>query len=300
VQAVGTVISQIVSDRALFRSGASASSLVNAQWTYLGLAFFSILLAVLFYYLPLPDVTDEQLERAQIGGATEFASKRLFFGIRIIWIGLGLGVLCQWCYVGAQESISTSFPAYQAQMFGYTSLNLSDWQAVQHASFAIGRFTAAFANYYFIKARHLLMFFFTAAVVFSAVAMSSAGVVPQVVLVLLFFFEGPIFPLVFARCLRGMGKDTKRAAVLLTAAICGGSFWPAFMYGAIKGSENGTQRAFFVVLIGFALGSLLPIWQNLQPFAKKLADPVNEEEDEIAMLGVLPHTSSMVGRSGPN
>lgn len=55
IQAIGSVISPILARRVLFKQVLDAPSLVDVQWTYLGIALFDVLLAVVFYYLPLPE-----------------------------------------------------------------------------------------------------------------------------------------------------------------------------------------------------------------------------------------------------
>ena len=57
VQAVGSVVSPILAIRVLFKNVQDAPSLIDAQWTYLSIALFDIALAVVFYYLPLPEAS---------------------------------------------------------------------------------------------------------------------------------------------------------------------------------------------------------------------------------------------------
>jgi hypothetical protein len=95
----------------------------------------------------------------------------------------------------------------------------------------------------------------------------------------LFFCEGPIFSLIFAMALRGVGKHTKDAAAVLTAAISGGACWPPIMYGVVTGTGRGTQYGYCVIVAAFASGLLLPLWQNVHPVARKLADPMPTESN---------------------
>lgn len=271
VQAIGTVVSPLLAQKVLFKGATDAGSLVEVQWTYLGIALFSILLAVAYYYVPLPEATDAELENAQ-ANRSDYANWASVSGVRILWIGLGLAVLSQFAYVGAQEAVSTSFAAYKTAVFG-SPLSTSSWQAIGHTTFAAGRFVTAGLNY-FIKARYLLLFFYLGLVALSAVAMVYDGVTAQTVLMLLYFCEGPIFSFLFAMALRGMGKHTKDAAAVLTAAISGGACWPPIMYGVVTGTQRGTQYGYCVIVAAFASGLLLPIWQNAHPAARKLADPV--------------------------
>lgn len=146
--------------------------------------------------------------------------------------------------------------------------------------FALGRFTAAALSYFFsrygLQPRHLLLFFLLASTSLSIVAMHYKGTAPQTALMLIYFFEGPVFGLVFANCLRGLGRWTKDGSALLTAAISGGAAWPPIMYGVAgaKGGRRRYQYAYCIVAAALAVGTLLPIWQNFVPAARKISDPV--------------------------
>jgi fucose permease len=291
VQAIGSVVSPLLAQKVLFKSATSASSLVDVQWTYLGIALCVVLLAVGYHYVPLPEASDAELERAQ-AQRSDYANIASISGVRIIWVSLGLGVLSQHCYVGAQESISTSFNAYYAEAF-HSTISTSSWTSIAHTCFAASRFLTAGLNY-FIKARYLLLFFYAGAVALSAAAMAYSGITSQTVVMLLYFFEGPIFSLIFALSLRGMGRHTKDAAAVLTAAISGGAAWPPIMYGVVQGTGKGYQYAYCVIVAAFATGMLLPIWQNVQPVARKLADPM--PKDGGLDVGDTSRTSSSLHR----
>jgi fucose permease len=283
VQAIGSVVSPLLASKVLFKS-TSAGTLIDVQWTYLGIALFTVGLAVAYYYVPLPEATDKELEEA--AEREDFAHLSEFRGVRVIWITLGLGVLAQFVYVGAQESVATSFSSYVRQVFQSANLSGPSWTAIGHTCFAIGRFLAAGLNF-FIKPRYLLLFFFAGAIALSAVAMHGAGTTPQVVLMLLFFFEGPLFSLIYATSLRGLGKHTKDGSALLASAISGGAAWPPIMY-AVASSHSASppeyQHAYLVVVTALAIGMLLPLWQNFNPAARKIADPVRKnitEDNEL-------------------
>jgi fucose permease len=286
VQAIGTVVSPLLAKKVLFRSATDAGSLVDVQWTYLGIALFSILLAVAYFYVPLPEATDSELEAAQAHRA-DYANLSSIHGVRILWIGLGLAVLSQFAYVGAQEAISTGFKNYHAQFFA-SSISFSSWQAIGHTAFAVGRFVTAGLNF-FIKARYLLLFFYLGAISLASVVFTYSGTTAQATFMLLYFFEGPIFALIFAMALRGVGRHTKDASAVLTAAISGGACWPPIMYGVVHGTGRGAQYGYCVVIAALAVGTLLPVWQNAHPVARKLADPYPDSPRR-------DRADSMVGR----
>jgi len=143
--------------------------------------------------------------------------------------------------------------------------------AVGHTAFALGRFACAFANF-FVKPRYTLLFSFICAILFSALAMNFHGDTSAALIILVYFFEGPIFSLIYAIALRGLGKHTKDGSVLLTTAISGGAVFQPIMYAASK--SRNYQYAFCVVVAAFAFGTIFPVFLNLVPQARKQVDPV--------------------------
>jgi fucose permease len=250
-QAIGTIVSPLLARKVLFK--ASADSLIDVQWTYLGLSLFTFALAIVFFYIPLPEATDSELEEASARLPPPAPSN--LFNIKILHITLGLGVFSQLCYVGGQETISTSFAAYIAH--ASPGLDAVNHQAIAHTAFATSRFLAAFLGLW-VAPPTLLLFFYTGAIAFAAACMNGHGAAPAALLVLLFFFEGPIFGLVFAQTMRGLGRRTKLASMLLTSAAGGGAAFPPIAYGAMKAVD--VQYAYCVVVAAFAGGVVLPVW----------------------------------------
>ncbi len=77
--------------------------LKNVQWVYLGVACFVALLIVLFFFAPMPEVTDADmnLQETDIGGEEVGPLKNQY--------NLFLGVWSQFCYVGAQVAVANFF-----------------------------------------------------------------------------------------------------------------------------------------------------------------------------------------------
>jgi fucose permease len=186
VQAIGTIVSPLLAKKVLFP--ANAGSLIDVQWTYLGLAFFNILLAILYYYIPLPEATDDELETAtaRMSIPTEATIKIGHKPVRVLWIGLGFAVFCQFCYVGAQEATSTTY----AEFLAYTmpSIDAVSHQAYGHTAFAVSRFLAAGIDIW-VKPRFSLMFFYLGSVAFAVATMNTTGSVGAAMIVLLMFFQ---------------------------------------------------------------------------------------------------------------
>ncbi|KAI9932590.1 hypothetical protein MW887_008835 [Aspergillus wentii] len=92
VQAIATVFSTLLAKKVFFTT-VSISSIINVQWTYLSIALFDAILALILYYLPIPEAPDESLEarnRHQDG-----TSKQVL-GLPIIWVTLALGFSSQY------------------------------------------------------------------------------------------------------------------------------------------------------------------------------------------------------------
>lgn len=273
VQAIGTIVSPLLAKKVLFPS--NAQGLIDVQWTYLGISFFNICLAILYFYIPLPEATDEELEAASqrtMPVAREATIKVGSRSVKVVWISLTMAVFAQFCYVGGQESTSTSFAEYNARVA--SSIDPVAHQAYGHTAFAISRFLAAAMDIW-IKPRFSLLFFFIGAVSFSAAAMHATGAAGAAVIVMLMFFEGPLFPQIFAQGIRGMGRHTKDASALLTAAIGGGAVFPPIMFAALK--IRNAQFAFLVITAAYAAGTLYPLWLNIMPAAREISDPVRDE-----------------------
>jgi hypothetical protein len=110
VQAVGSVVSPLLAKKVLFKKVTDVSTLVDVQWAYLGIALFDVLLAVAFYYLPIPEASDEDLQELANRRRSDNMTK--VAGIPVVWLTLGLGVFSQFFYVAGQEVISQSFYAF--------------------------------------------------------------------------------------------------------------------------------------------------------------------------------------------
>ncbi|KAJ8106484.1 hypothetical protein OPT61_g9503 [Boeremia exigua] len=273
VQAIGTIVSPLLAKKVLFT--ANASGLIDVQWTYLGISFFSIALAVLYFYVPLPEATNEELETAsrRLPVPRDATVKVGPWPVRVIWISLGVAVFSQFCYCGGQESMSTTYTEYLDLV--KPSVNYVNHQAVSHTAFAASRFLAAFIDVW-VKPRFSLLIFYLGAIAFSAAAMNTTGSAGAAMLVMVFFFEGPIFPQIFAQGIRGMGKHTKDASVLITAAIGGGAVFPPMAFAALK--IHDARYALCVTIAAWAAGALYPVWLSALPATRALSDPRRDEQ----------------------
>lgn len=82
--------------------------IVSVQWTALPVTFVNVIIAVIFYYLPVPEAPDEELDELTHHQQHDVR----LFGFPVIWLTLGLGVWSQFCYGGAIESIHTDLTGF--------------------------------------------------------------------------------------------------------------------------------------------------------------------------------------------
>jgi FHS family L-fucose permease-like MFS transporter len=104
IQGVGSFIAPLLASRVFFaKTIDDAAGLKNVQWVYLGVACFVGLLIILFFFAPMPEVTDADMNLQEVDIAGEEVGS--------FWTqwNLFLGVWSQFCYVGAQVAVANFF-----------------------------------------------------------------------------------------------------------------------------------------------------------------------------------------------
>ncbi|KIH89266.1 major facilitator superfamily transporter monosaccharide [Sporothrix brasiliensis 5110] len=112
-QGVGSVLSGLLADNVFFNKvnameDTKAAALLDVQWTYLAITLFCVVLILFFYYMPLPELHDAELEFAASRMPVD-GQKRTIFGLQLRTVCLILAVFAQWTYVASQESMSIYF-----------------------------------------------------------------------------------------------------------------------------------------------------------------------------------------------
>lgn len=299
VQGVASVISGLLAQKVFFDDIADSEGrrtsleLIDVQWTYLAITLSCVALALFFYYMPLPEVTDAELGRVADRLPVD-VKKRTIGGMQLRTLCIIFAVMAQWFYVAAQESMSIFFddlmtstlpgPSDANQPAGLV-LSVSDYLLIAHAAFTISRFNAAHLAWLSVKhpqsrfiptPRTQLTIFSTLSVVFALLCVvlrptnSNFIAIPAV---LFFFAEGPIWPLIFAMGLRGQGNRTKRAAAWLTMGASGPAFWPFVMYGIMSNNGVSIQLAFVVPVILLLFTLAYPVFLTVLRDARDLVDP---------------------------
>lgn len=145
---------------------------------------------------------------------------------------------------------------------------------IGHAVFAVGRFLAAFLQW-FLKPRWILLLSYVGMIVFAILCMKTTGSAAVAMGLMVYLFESGAFSIIFAIALRGTAQHTKTAASLLTMAISGGACFPFAQYAAEV--AGGVSFSYSVLVAMFCAGAIFPLYLNLVPAAKKQVDPVPNE-----------------------
>ena len=262
-QAVGSVVAPLLASRVFFKN-TDSTDLSKVQWTYVGIAAFVFLLAVVFFFSPIPEVTDADmaLQAEQCADLTGYEEKPLKKQYKLFF-----GVAAQFCYVGAQVGVASQFIKYTQESTGIGASQASDRYAIGQSLFAIGRFVAAGA-FMFVKPRIILMVFMTAIMIFQACSMGIYGEGGAATLSLVLFFESCIFPTIFTLSIRGLGRHTKRGSSWIVASVCGGALFPALT--GLAADQSTYHKAMGVPLAGFFVSFAFPIYLNV--FCRKELD----------------------------
>lgn len=307
VQAVATVLAQLLTQKVFFTSVETAErnssvNLLDVQWTYLAITLFCVALALFFYYMPLPEVTDAELENSTLFLPVD-PTKRSIGGLELRTWTLMLAVAAQWTYMAGQESMSIFFSSIitpdlssgaasnpdgttEADHGGIVNqptglaLTTSDYLLIAHTAFAVSRFLTAYLAYLspthprVPQPRTILNICAGLGILFGVIIVAIKPTNPNLVIipvVLFFFAEGPMWPLIYTLGLRGQGKRTKRAAAYITMGGSGAAFWPFVLY-AINKTGVSYRVAFIVIPSLFVITAIFPLFLDLKRDARALVD----------------------------
>lgn len=254
-QAIGSVMAPLLASRVFFKTD-NPNDLTNVQWTYLGIAAFVFLLALIFFFSPIPEVTDADmaLQAEQCSGLTGYVEKPMRKQYKLFF-----GVAAQFCYVGAQVGVASQFIKYSVESAHITASQGSDRYAIGQGLFAIGRFAAA-GGMIFAKPRWILMIFLSGVMIFIAASMGTYGEGGVAMLSLVLFFESCVFPTIFTLSIRGLGRHTKRGSSWIVASVSGGALFPALT--GLVADHKGYHIAMCIPLVGFFVAFAFPIYLN--------------------------------------
>lgn len=309
IQGVGSVLSGVLAQKVFFTGihatdSNNSKTLINVQWTYLGVTLLTVALGLFFFYMPLPEVSDRELEEAARKLPVD-PEKKSFFGLQLRTVSLSLAVFAQYLYIATQESNSIFFGSLITYFADHShadtsttssskssggdssdkppglALSITDYLLIAHSCFAVSRFLTAILTYLSVTRRYLpkprtilttnVLLCFVFALLFVVLRPKNPNL-SFIPMALFFFSEGPMWPLIFAMGLRGQGRRTKRAAAFITMGGSGAAFFPFVMYGIME--HGGTVATAFILIVALQVAMVVyPAFLDCVKDARLLVDP---------------------------
>lgn len=246
--------------------GDDERAIKNVQWIYLAIAIFCILLATVFYFAPIPEITDADMafqaeeSNARTDDKPFWKQYRLFHA-----------AAAQFCYTGSQVAIAGYFINYVTETRPGTDNALgAKFLAGAQGAFSLGRFAGCLLMK-FILPRRVFLAYIVCCVIFLAPAINHGGNAGMGLLYTVLFFESICFPTIVALGMRGLGKYTKRGSGCVIAGVSGGALVPPLL-GIAADSYNNTGKAMIVPLMFFLVTVSYAVCVNFVPAYRNIAD----------------------------
>jgi len=277
---VGTVVAPVLGSYVFFTQNPDdPKALQNVQWVYLAIACFVFLLAGVFYFSTIPEITDGDMEfQAQETHVNEDVKpfKKQYH--------LFHAAFAQFCYTGAQIAIASYFINYVTETRDFPAGWSTDQKSALAAkflagaqgAFAMGRFVGV-GLMKFIRPRWVFIFYLTMVIIFFIPPIVTRNNVGMSMLYIVLFFESIVFPTIVALGMRGLGKYTKRGSGLIIAGVSGGAVVPPLM-GRAADLNNSTAKAITVPLMFMVAAWSYAFAVNFIPSYRDTADKFSTTE----------------------
>jgi FHS family L-fucose permease-like MFS transporter len=223
------------------RQIALAAEASSVKGPYFVLGSIILLIAVIFYFLRLPEIeqNDNQTE-----------SKNVFQALR--HKHLSWAVIAQFFYVGAQVCVFSFFILYAVEVAQIDRVLAADYLGWGCGlAFMLGRFIGVFFMR-FIQSERLLAIYSIICILLCIPAIFMQGIIAVYSVIGIAFFMSIMFPTIFSLGIKGLGKDTEYGSSLIVMAIVGGAFLP-LAFGYISDLSGTLQFGYIVTLICFVV-----------------------------------------------
>ena len=217
---------------------ALATEAGSVKMPYTILAFVLLAIAVLFYFIKLPDIRNQEQQNKDGGLLKTFRHKNLSWA-----------VAAQFFYVGAQVCVFSLFILYATEVTHITEIQAASYLGIGGLAFLIGRFIGTLFMA-FVKPNILLTIYAVICVSLCIVAINNTGVITLYAIIGICFFMSIMFPTIFSLGIKDLGPDTEMASSLIVMSIVGGAVMPRF-FGLISDGTKNIQNGYIVPLVCF-------------------------------------------------
>jgi FHS family L-fucose permease-like MFS transporter len=212
---------------------------------FLCLGGFILMLALIFRFLPIPEVVNKDIAVSKVGSPWHSGK---FMG----------AVVAQFFYVGAQIGVASFFIRYVQVYQGIGQQDAAYWLSIGLILFMSGRFigTALMRR---IKSYKLLLIFAIGAMLstLGVIAVNEASIY---FLLLVQFFMSIMFPTIFSLGVEPLGALKAKGAGWIVMTISGGALFP-FLMGKVS-DQIALNAAYVIPLFSFWVVALFAFYYN--------------------------------------
>jgi len=216
----------------------------SVQIPYLIIGVVVLIVAILIFRTPLPEIAEEDNEAA--ADVNKSLIRKIFS--LLSQKQLRTGVIAQFFYVGAQAGVLGFFIQVAERVGGLGEKSASFYLTAATFGFMVGRFSGTFLMKY-INPVKILAAYAVINIFLLLSAVMLHGKFPVYALIGVAFFMSIMFPTIFSLSIRGLGSKTKLGSSLVIMAIVGGAIIPPIM-GKVFDLTN-IQYAYLVPIVCF-------------------------------------------------
>lgn len=235
--ALGTTVAPSFGSWLLFSELEHAGASADAVRTpYLLLAIMLAILALIFMFLTLPSIIQQQKNSSKVSLFAPMAHKHL-----------SLGMLGIFVYVGAEVAIGSLIVSYIQETSGlsFTEKEAASYLTYYWGGAMVGRFVGAFVMQKF-SAHTVLCFNAVMAALLILLSLQTQGQLAMWSLLAVGLCNSIMFPTIFSLALQDLKEQTSQGSGLLCLAIVGGAIIPLL-------------QGYIADTVGLALSFVLPI-----------------------------------------
>jgi MFS transporter, FHS family, L-fucose permease len=222
-------------------AGATAAQLAHSvRMPYVILACCAFAMAVLTWFVHLPDLIEKRSETSVVAGGGAWQFRNLRFGAAAIF-----------CYVGAEVAIGSIMISFLGQpSMGAMSHNAAArYVSLYWGGAMVGRFIG-FVALQKIRQERALLFVAAAAAALVGTAIVTHGNVAMWAVVSCGLFNSVMWPCIFPLSVKGLGRFTSQGSGILIMMVVGGAVVPGIQ--GLLADAFGYQKSFVVVLLCYA------------------------------------------------
>lgn len=205
---------------------------------YIIIAVSLTLLAIILYFIKLPEINDNENIEADLGDAN---SKISIFQFPHLWVG----VLALFFYVGA-EVISYDTFARFGEALGFPLETAKNFASYTGYGLLVGYILSIVAIPKYISQQKALAVASVLSILLVTLAIFAKGYAAVTCFALLGFSNAVMWPAIFPLAIDGLGKFTKTGSALLIMAIVGGAVLPP-LYASFS-AKIGVQTGYWILI----------------------------------------------------